>query len=85
MNSIFNFIYLPLNRSLVYHDYYKDLKYSNNNSFNNYLDCALNEVEDIILEATRKITLKENAINQNYQKIYYHLLLNVLKKTIFLP
>lgn len=68
MNSIFNFIYLPLNRSLVYHDYYKDLKYSNNNSFNNYLDCALNEVEDIILEATRKITLKENAINQNYQK-----------------
>lgn len=68
MNSIFNFIYLPLNRSLVYHEYYKDLKYSNNNSFNNYLDCALNEVEDIISEATRKITLKENAINKDYQK-----------------
>lgn len=68
MNSIFNFIYLPLNRSLVYHDYYKNLKYSDNNSFNNYLDCALNEVEDIISEATRKITLKENAINKDYQK-----------------
>lgn len=69
IKNLFNFIYLPLNRSENYQEItFKDYKYVNNECVYNYLDYSIMEVETLILEATRKITLEENEINKNYQK-----------------
>lgn len=69
IKNLFNFIYLPLNRSENYQEItFNDYKYVNNECVYNYLDYSIMEVETLILEATRKITLEENEINKNYQK-----------------
>lgn len=69
IKNLFNFIYLPLNRSENYQEIsFKDYKYVNNECVYNYLDYSIREVETLILEATRKIALEENEINKNYQK-----------------